>query len=105
MSDSHPPEPRGLRNLRRLVTVLTATLIVGVASIVILLILRLNAVTAPDIELPENIALPAGESATAFTVGDDWIAVVTRDGAGFQRIRVLDAATGAERSVTEIATR
>jgi hypothetical protein len=36
------------------------------------------------------------------TLGDGWIAVVTADAAGHERIRVLDRATGAERAVTEI---
>ena len=53
--------------------------------------------------LPPEIALPAGESARAVTLGDGWLAVVTVDAAGRERIRVLDRATGAERAVTEIA--
>ncbi len=99
-----PPEPPGLRNLRRLVTLLTATLILGVASIVVLLFLRLNAATGvAPLDLPETVALPAGETAMALTGGEGWIAVVTRDRDGRERIRVLDAVTGAERAVTEIA--
>ena len=42
-------------------------------------------------------------NATALTRGTGWIAVVTRDEGGAERIRVLDAATYAERSVTELA--
>ena len=37
------------------------------------------------------------------TFGSDWLAVVTVDGAGRERIRVLDRATGAERATIEIA--
>ncbi len=36
------------------------------------------------------------------TQGTGWIAIVTVDGAGRERIRVLDATTGAERALTEI---
>jgi hypothetical protein len=96
------PEPRRLRQLRLLVTVLTATLIVGVITIVALLVIRLSSFgSAPP--LPSEIALPAGERAEAVTLGRDWIAVVTVDGSGQERIRILDRATGASRTVTEIA--
>ena len=43
------------------------------------------------------------ESARAVTFGDGWMAVVTVDGQGRERIRVLDRTTGASRAVTEIA--
>jgi hypothetical protein len=97
-------EPANLRWLRRLVTTLTAVLILGVIAIVALLVIRLNA-AGPGLSpaLPAEIALPAGETATALTRGTGWIAVVTRDDAGAERIRVLDAATLAELSVTEVA--
>ena len=96
------PEPRRLRQLRRLVTLLTATLILGVITVVVLLVIRLSSLGAGGPELPGEITLPAGERAEAVTVGRGWIAVVTVDGAGRERIRVLDGTTGAERAVTEI---
>ena len=46
-------------------------------------------------DLPAEISLPAGERARAVTLGSDWLAVVTVDGEGRERIRVLDRATGA----------
>ena len=95
------PEPRRLRQLRRLVTALTVTLILGVITIVVLLVIRLSSIGAAP-ALPAEIALPAGERAAAVTMGTTWVAVVTTDGEGRERIRVLDQATGAERSVTEI---
>ncbi len=99
-----PAEPANLRWLRRLVTTLTAVLILGVIAIVALLVIRLNAAApGPTLALPAEIALPDGETATALTRGTGWIAVVTRDEGGAERIRVLDAATYAERSVTEMA--
>lgn len=109
MSDTTPrasgdelPEPRRLRQLRLLVTALTVTLILGVITIVALLVIRLGALSAPP-ALPTTVSLPAGETARAVTLGDGWLAVVTVDGAGRERIRVLDRATGAERAVTVIA--
>ncbi len=100
--DEEFPEPPRLRRLRRLVTLLTATLIVGVITIVGLLVIRLT--TLPQIsDLPAEINLPAGERASAVTLGSDWLAVVTVDRAGRERIRVLDRTTGSERNVTEIA--
>jgi hypothetical protein len=99
--DEDFPEPPRLRRLRRLVTLLTATLIGGVIAIVGLLVIRLSALpSAPP--LPPEVALPAGESARAVTFGDGWLAVVTVDGAGRERIRILDGASGAERAVAEI---
>jgi hypothetical protein len=64
-----------LRFLRRLVTTLTAVMIAGLVIIVALLVIRLG--PAPRLSLPDSIALPGGTTATAFTQGTDWIAVVT----------------------------
>lgn len=97
-------EPPGLRRLRRLVTTLTAVLILGVITVVGLLVIRLAAlkpVAGPV--LPPEIALPAGERALAVTLGTGWVAVVTADEAGRERVRVLDARTGAERAAVAIA--
>lgn len=102
--DEDLPEPPALRRLRQLVTLLTVTLILGVITVVALLVIRLARVTPPP-PLPAEIALPAGETATALTRGQGWVAVVTRDHAGTERIRVIDAQTGADRGVTEIAPR
>ena len=61
-SPSPAAEPANLRWLRRLVTTLTAVLILGVIAIVALLVIRLNAVaTGPSLALPAEIALPDGE--------------------------------------------
>ncbi|MDG1448574.1 MAG: DUF6476 family protein [Ascidiaceihabitans sp.] len=69
-----PVEPANLRFLRRLVTVLTATMLIGVVVVVGLLVTRLSS-KGPD--LPEMITLPDGSEATAFTQGDTWYAIVT----------------------------
>ena len=68
-------EARNLRFLRRLVTVLTGTMILGVLAIVILLVIRLQAPSGPYV--PDAISLPDGVGATAYTQGTGWIAIVT----------------------------
>ena len=99
--DEDFPEPPRLRQLRLLVNALTATLILGVIAIVALLVIRLAPGPALP-PLPPEVRLPAGESARAVTFGDGWLAVVTVDGAGRERIRVLDRATGEQRGLAEI---
>ncbi len=54
---------------------LTATMILGVLAIVVLLVIRLQAPAGPY--LPPSIVLPEGVRATAYTQGTGWIAVVT----------------------------
>ncbi|MEL6681000.1 MAG: DUF6476 family protein, partial [Pseudomonadota bacterium] len=64
MAGTHPPtepeaqEPPRLRALRLMVTALTAVMILGISTIVILLALRLTGPTAPA--LPDALALPEG---------------------------------------------
>jgi len=70
------PEPPNLRFLRRLITVLTAVMIAGVILIVALLVIRYNQSAAP---LPDQITLPDGTQATAFTQARNWYAVVTEN--------------------------
>ncbi len=82
------PEPANLRFLRILVTVLTATMIGGVVIIIVLLVTRFPTPSRPA--LPDVIALPEGATASAFTRGKGWYAVVTED----QRILIYDAASG-----------
>lgn len=81
-------EPPNLRFLRILVTVLTATMILGVVVLIALVVIRLPGTNRPP--LPDSITLPSGTTATAFTRGAGWYAVVTQD----QRILILDAKTG-----------
>lgn len=93
-------DARTLRYLKWLVTVLTATMILGLLSIVAMLVIRLQPGAAPP-PLPEAIALPDGTRAAAFTQGSDWYAVVTSD----DRILIYDRATGALRQQIAIAPR
>ena len=90
------PEPANLKFLRVLVTILTASMIAGVLVIIALIVIRYNDQRAP---LPETIELPDGTTATAFTQGPDWYAVVT---AG-DEILIFDRATGTLRQTLKIA--
>jgi Family of unknown function (DUF6476) len=90
-----PIEPANLRFLRRLVTVLTTVMICGVLVVIGLLVTRLNR-DSPI--LPQEIALPEGASAVAFTQGPDWYAIVTnRD-----EILIYDRLTGTLRQTVTI---
>lgn len=85
-----------MRYLRRLVTVLTVTMVGGLIVLIALIVIRMQ---TPPLVLPEQLALPDGARALAFTQGRDWIAVVTED----DRILVYDRATGTLRQTVEIA--
>lgn len=66
-------------------------MIVGLVIVVGLLVTRLRTPALPAI--PDQITLPGGVTATAFTRGPDWYAIVTDD----DRILIYDARTGALR--------
>ena len=73
--------------LARLVTLLTAVMIVGVLTIVVLLVIRLNQPVASHApELPDNLILPTDAGIHAITAGPGWYLVVTRD----ERIFLFD---------------
>lgn len=80
-------EPANLKFLRRLVTVLTATMIGGVLLIIGLIVIRFYDVPSP---LPDTLDLPDGAQAISFTQGPDWYAVVTSD----NQILIFDRVTG-----------
>ncbi len=71
------PEPANLRFLRRLVTVLTLTMIFGLVAIFTVLVMRFSSDTSVD--YPASITLPDGKTASAFTQGGDWLAIVTQE--------------------------
>ncbi|MGY9048521.1 MAG: DUF6476 family protein, partial [Rhodobacterales bacterium] len=84
-----------LKFLRLLVTTLTATMIVGLLILISLIVIRYRDQSAP---LPETISLPDGETATAFTQGPDWYAVVTAK----NQILIFDRATGKLRRTIKV---
>ncbi len=81
-------EPANLRFLRRLVTVLTATMILGVGLIAVLLVARLS--QTPELTLPDTITLPGGARPIAITAAPNWYAVVTSN----DEILIFDRDTG-----------
>ncbi|MBT8417067.1 MAG: hypothetical protein KJO42_06450 [Silicimonas sp.] len=66
-----------LRYLKWLVTILTVTMILGFLTIVALFVMRFAEMNRA--ELPDQITLPDGKRAAAFTRGEGWFAVVTDD--------------------------
>ena len=75
MEDGQALDTRTLKYLKALVTILTVTMIVGFLAIVALFVMRFGEMART--ELPDEVVLPEGVRATAFTRGDDWFAVVT----------------------------
>ncbi|MBM7069202.1 DUF6476 family protein [Actibacterium sp. 188UL27-1] len=85
------PTPGTLRFLKVLVTGLTAIMALGMVTLVVLFITRFPGVQS--VPLPDTITLPDGATATAFTTGPDWYAVVTAQ----NQILIFDRQTGAMR--------
>jgi len=87
--DAPIEDPPHLRTLRKLVTVMTVVFILGFITIVIVIVMQFtrtqNVVTGP--KLPELITIPSDEFARAVTFGDGWVALVTVDTEGAERIR------------------
>ena len=82
MSDTPPdgPLPRDLRFLKLLVATLTGVMILGIATIITLLALRLGRPDAPLPVLPEGITLPGAAQPAALTFTPDRLIIVTTDG-------------------------
>ncbi len=76
MEGDGAPDAKTLRYLKVLVTVLTVTMILGFLTIVALFVMRFAEMNR--VELPDAITLPDGTTATAFTQGEGWFAVVTQ---------------------------
>lgn len=86
------------RTLRRMVTLLTATLTIGVLTIAVALVIRIasepgisiKAVDAPKVNLPaDEVIIATGTTNAAITF-------VTKDSSGVERLRLFDPKTGAE---------
>lgn len=98
------PEPANLRFLRILVTILTASMIGGLVTIIVLIVIRVPNVvrTIEDpVPLPATITLPDGSVAESFTQGGDWYAVVTKGG----EILIFNRDDGSLRQKIRIAPR
>ncbi len=95
-----PPEPLNIQFLKRLVTILTATMILGISAIFVLMFIRLGAETPAQSApvLPDQITLPSGMTAQAVTAGQGWYAVVTQN----NQILIFDQTTGDLRQTVEI---
>ena len=64
--------------LRRLVTLLTLTMVVGIIVLVTLVFIRFQGEARP-ISLPDGITIPDGLRPVAFTQTREWYAIVTDD--------------------------
>lgn len=84
MTEDAPIDPAAeanLKFLRRLITVLTATMIAGVLVLIALFVIRFPAQNAggTDLTLPETLVLPDGTVPEAFTQTRTHWLVVTGD--------------------------
>ncbi|MEM7732632.1 MAG: DUF6476 family protein [Pseudomonadota bacterium] len=95
-SQSSPVDPGTVKYLRWLVTILTATMVLGFIVIVVLFVIRFSDAFGP--ELPEVITLPDGSQPLAFTQGAGWYAVVTKE----DQILIYDRETGDLRQTLQI---
>ncbi len=77
MDENGAPDAKTLRYLKALVTILTVTMIGGFLTIVGLFVMRFAEMNR--VELPDTITLPDGSTASAFTRGEGWFAVVTEE--------------------------
>ncbi|MBL1436438.1 MAG: hypothetical protein COB08_009595 [Rhodobacteraceae bacterium] len=101
--DAPNDDPPHLRTLRRLVNILTVVFIIGFITIVIVIVMQFARVNETSVspELPSFTSLPASETAQAVTYGKDWIAIVTIDDDGFERIRTYGL-DGTSRQIIDI---
>lgn len=70
-----------VRYIKRLVTALTLTTVVGLVVLVSVVVMRFSQ-TSPQtvtLPLPDQITLPDGVTAEAVTMGKGWVAVVSGD--------------------------
>lgn len=70
-----------VRYIKRLVTALTLTTVVGLVVLVSVVVMRFSQ-TSPQtvtLPLPDQITLPDGVTAEAVTMGKGWVAIVSGD--------------------------
>ncbi len=85
-----------VKYLRLLVTILTATMVIGFIVIVVLFVTKFSDAFGP--KLPDVITLPDGAKPLAFTQGSNWYAVVTKD----DQVLIFDRKTGVLRQTLQI---
>ena len=93
--NSSPLDPTLVRYLRRLVSVLSITMIAGILVIMGLLVSRYM---QDKPQLPDRITLPEGKRAMAYTEGRGWFAIVTED----NEILIYDGESGTLRKTLKI---
>lgn len=99
-----PIDAGTLKFLKVLVTVLTATMIIGVVTIIVLIVIRVPTairMVADQVPVPDVITLPGGSVATAFTQGAGWYAVVTKS----NEILIFNRSNGSLRQTIKIKSR
>ncbi len=97
--DDAPEEVKSLVLLRRLVTALTAVMIVGFIVLIGFLVTRFPGTSG--VEVPASITLPDGTVPLAYTQAKTWVAVVTQD----DRILIFDRASMELIQTVEIKSR
>ena len=106
--DDDIPEPAPVRRLRLLVTTLMVVLIGGMITVTAALVIRLGIGGGTEAPAPlapvsaEALTLPEGAEIRALGRGPGEVLILTRDAEGTERLRVFDAASGAQRSVTPV---
>lgn len=106
--DDEMPEPKPLRRLRRLVTVLILVLILGMIAVSGALVIRLAQFGGPGSDpetaaiSTEALALPPGERIVALGRSGAELLIATRAETGEEWLRSFDAVTGEPLSATRI---
>lgn len=106
-ADADLPEPPQVRRLRRLVSLLILVLIGGMLVVVAAMVVQLGVFrAAPQVPLgpisADAFTLPTGAEVVALGRGPSEVLILTRSPDGVETLRTFDAATGAERSATQI---
>ncbi len=89
--DAPKEDPPHLRTLRKLVNVMTVVFILGFITIVIVIVMQFTRTqtVAMGPAVPELITIPSNETTSAVTFGNGWVALVTVDFDGAERIRTF----------------
>jgi hypothetical protein len=105
--DEDLPEPPQVRQLRLLVSALMVVLIGGMVVVAVAMVLGLGALKGPDKALTPvsatEFALPSDAEVVSVGRGSGEVLILTRDPGGTETLRIFDAASGAEKSATQIS--